>query len=385
MASTWGRPRRVRVTWVRCERLAQGGLKLRPTRQQGEHAGRRDLVQHQAQHLQRGGVGPVQVFPHRQDGLPLRLLQQPGHQGFVRLLPLPLGRQVQGRIMRPGRGTESSAAKSGMTSSRGNAIRPQHLLQCVELRLGSIVALPVQDPLQVVDHRVEGTVLVIGGTAKHHARGALAADPLAQHLHQARFANARLATAAAPPGPCRPGSAPSAPGAAATSDSRPTRGVKPLGPATSRRLCAALSPSMRYTWTGAATPLRLWAPRSWARKVAPHQAEGGGTDHDRIRRRQPLEAGRHDWASRPAPAVPGGCRPPSRPRPPARYGCRSARPGARPASCARRRLSVAHRLAPCPARCAPPAGHRLHAPADSQSTPAGHRRDTGRYGPQSAG
>ena len=41
---------------------------------------------------------------------------------------------------------------------------------------------------------IEGALLVIGGTAKHQACGALADDTLAQHLHQARFANARLAT-----------------------------------------------------------------------------------------------------------------------------------------------------------------------------------------------
>jgi hypothetical protein len=44
----------------------------------------------------------------------------------------------------------------------------------------------------MVDYREEGALLMIGGTAKRQAHGILAADMLTQHLHQARFANARL-------------------------------------------------------------------------------------------------------------------------------------------------------------------------------------------------
>ena len=45
----------------------------------------------------------------------------------------------------------------------------------------------------MVDQRVQGTVLVIGGAAKHDPRRALADHPLAHCLHQAGFANTRLA------------------------------------------------------------------------------------------------------------------------------------------------------------------------------------------------
>jgi hypothetical protein len=168
-------------------------LKLRPTRQQGEHAGRRDLVQHQAQELYRGRVGPVQVFPHRQDGLLFRLLQQPWHQSVVRLLPLPLRGHVEKRIVRRvGQGEQHRQERGDLL--QGQPRRPQRLFQCLEPGLGSISAVPVQEPLQMVDHRVEGALLVIGGTAKHQARATLAYGTLTQHLHQARFANARLPT-----------------------------------------------------------------------------------------------------------------------------------------------------------------------------------------------
>jgi hypothetical protein len=133
----------------------------------------------------------VQVFPHRQDRPLFRLLQQPGDQGVVRLLPLPLRGQVQGRIVRRVRQGEQRRKQRG-DILQGQPRRPQRLLQRFEPGFGSISAVPVHDPLQMIDHREEGTLLVIRETAKHHACGALADDVLTQHLHQARFANARF-------------------------------------------------------------------------------------------------------------------------------------------------------------------------------------------------
>jgi hypothetical protein len=52
----------------------------------------------------------------------------------------------------------------------------------------------VQQSLQVIDHRIKRTVRVVWGTAQHDAGHSLTAKPLAQGLHQARFANACLAT-----------------------------------------------------------------------------------------------------------------------------------------------------------------------------------------------
>ena len=45
-----------------------------------------------------------------------------------------------------------------------------------------------------------------------------------------------------------------------TSSSRPTRGVKPVVTVASKRLCAALAPSTRYTAMGWRTPLRACVP-----------------------------------------------------------------------------------------------------------------------------
>ena len=221
MVSTWVRPKRLRVTWVTGAWVAPGRAKLRATRQQGQHAGRGGLVEHQAQHLQRGGVGPVQVFPHRQDGLPLRLLQQPGHQGFLRLLSLPLGRQVQRRItLRQGHGEQRGKERHDLL--QGQAIRPQHPLQRVELRLwGRRRAATART---AAGGRSPGTGHCSGNRGNSETQCAL--RPRASHARAApppgAICQCRPRRAAAPPGPYRPGSAPSAPAAAPL----PTRGPR---------------------------------------------------------------------------------------------------------------------------------------------------------------
>ena len=67
-------------------------------------------------------------------------------------------------------------------------------LQLDEPGLGSLVALPAQQALEVRNHWVEGTVGMIGRTAKRQARTSLMPDVLPQRLHQSRFANTCLAT-----------------------------------------------------------------------------------------------------------------------------------------------------------------------------------------------
>jgi hypothetical protein len=52
----------------------------------------------------------------------------------------------------------------------------------------------LQEPLQMLNNGIEGTILVIGRAAKFDASGTLDQDLLFEHLHQARFANARLPT-----------------------------------------------------------------------------------------------------------------------------------------------------------------------------------------------
>ena len=126
----------------------------------------------------------MEIFPHRKDRLPFRLLQQPRHQGLLRFLSLPLRRQAQrGITLRQGHREQRS--KEWHDVFQGQAICLQHQLQLAEFRLRGLVALPLQEPLQVVDYRVQGAILMVGGTAKHDPRRALAEHTLAQHPHQA--------------------------------------------------------------------------------------------------------------------------------------------------------------------------------------------------------
>ncbi len=163
--------------------------------------------------------------------------------------------------MPSGCGSESKAANREQSVGLGKTIGEQESVGACEFGLGRLFALKLQEPLQVVDDRIQRAVLVIGRAAKLDARRTLGQHLLLERLHQAGFANPRL-TAEEHHLP-RPSLAcvqrrcnnPS-------SSSRPTNGVKPAPTATSKRLCAALSPMTRYTDTGVEMPLRVWGPRS---------------------------------------------------------------------------------------------------------------------------
>ena len=82
----------------------------------------------------------------------------------------------------------------------GSDRRLSALLQFLQLGLCGVSSGETAEPLQVLNDRIEGTVLVIGRTAKLDARRTLGYDLLFERLHQAGFANARLAAEQAPPG-----------------------------------------------------------------------------------------------------------------------------------------------------------------------------------------
>src|SRR5262245_9638446 len=74
----------------------------------------------------------------------------------------------------------------------GEAIVREGLLEFGELGLRSLMGSELQEPLEVVDNRIERTVLVIRRTAKLDTGGPFGADVLFKCLHQAGFANASL-------------------------------------------------------------------------------------------------------------------------------------------------------------------------------------------------
>jgi hypothetical protein len=74
------------------------------------------------------------------------------------------------------------------------AIGAQPLPQLREPDIRRIVSLLLQPPLEMLDHRIEGTIGVIGRTVKDEARTLFAADVCTHMLDQAGFPNAWLAT-----------------------------------------------------------------------------------------------------------------------------------------------------------------------------------------------
>ena len=116
-------------------------------------------------------------------------------QGVQGLLLLLLGRHGQGGIV-SGQREGEEGGKEGHSLRQRQAILHQEALQFAELLLRGLLPLEAQrHPLQQIDHRIQGGVLVIGRTlARRQPRLGLAGHSLRQHLYQPRLADARLAT-----------------------------------------------------------------------------------------------------------------------------------------------------------------------------------------------
>jgi hypothetical protein len=150
------------------------------------------MVQQQPQQLQCGRVGPVQVFPYGQYRLLSRLSQQPRHQRLLRLLLLALWTQGQRWIaLRHRQHEEGSQQRHPLF--QGQARRPQRLLQRVQTYCGRVVAVPLEEPLEVLDNGIESAVGMRRGTAERQLRRPRVRHMFSEHAHQTGFANASLA------------------------------------------------------------------------------------------------------------------------------------------------------------------------------------------------
>jgi hypothetical protein len=165
-----------------------------PKGAQGQDAGSGSLIDQQAEQLQCGGIDPVQVFHHQEHRLLGRNAQEDGQQGVQRVLLLLLGSEGQGGIVgRQGEGEQGSKEGEGLCERE--AILHQKPLELAQLLRRWLLPLEAQrHPLQQVDPGIQSGMLVIGRTlARRQPRLRLSGDLLCQHLHQARFADARFA------------------------------------------------------------------------------------------------------------------------------------------------------------------------------------------------
>ena len=77
-----------------------GRRKFRATGQEDHDPSGGTLIHQEAEEFERRGIDPVQVFDDTQHRVLVRLLPQPGEQGFQRLLMLPLGGEGERRRVR---------------------------------------------------------------------------------------------------------------------------------------------------------------------------------------------------------------------------------------------------------------------------------------------
>ena len=165
-----------------------------PKGQERQDTGRGTLVDQEAEEFQRGRIDPVQVFHDKEHGLLRGNAQQDRQEGVQRLLLLLLGRHGQRGIVRRQRQGEERGQEGHRLRQR-QAMLHQEPFQFAELLRRGLLALKVErHPLQQIDHRIQGGMLVIGRTlARRQPRLGLGGHLLRQHLHQARFANACFA------------------------------------------------------------------------------------------------------------------------------------------------------------------------------------------------
>src|SRR5207302_10441341 len=76
---------------------------------------------------------------------------------------------------------------------QGQARRLQRLLQYGQPCFRCLIAVPLQEPLEMLDHGIESAVGVIRGTVQRQPWRALVRYTFSEHAHQAGFANTRLA------------------------------------------------------------------------------------------------------------------------------------------------------------------------------------------------
>ena len=133
---------------------------------------------------------------------------------------------------------------------------------------------------------------MIGGTAKHNPRRPLADHTLAQHLHQARFANAGLAAQEYDlPHPIlalRPALQEQRHFRVTAYERRVAGGAYNVQAALGRTF-----PEDMIYLDRRSQALESVSPQILVGKISLHELKGCGTDCDRIRCGEPLEAGRH--------------------------------------------------------------------------------------------
>ena len=162
-----------------------GRAEVRAKGPQRQDTGSGALIDQEAEEFQGRRIDPVQVLHDKEH----RLLRGDAHedreQGVQRLLLLLLRRHGQGHIVR-GQREREQGSKEGHSLRQRQAVLHQEALQFAELLRRRLLTLKAQrDPLQQINHRIQGRVLVIRRTlARRQPRLGLGGHVFSQHLHQ---------------------------------------------------------------------------------------------------------------------------------------------------------------------------------------------------------
>src|SRR2546425_693179 len=136
---------------MRAPRRSEVGAKSKESQQpRGRY-----LIEDEGENLQSRGVGPVEVFPGTVHGSFLGFLDDPGHQRFLGLLLLFLRAQRKGWSTLWLRQWEQGGQQWQGIGLR-EAVLGEDLLEFGQLGLQSLVRRKLQEPLQVLDDRIEG-------------------------------------------------------------------------------------------------------------------------------------------------------------------------------------------------------------------------------------
>ena len=101
----------------------------------------------------------------------------------MRVLPLLLGRQGEGRIGALGQRHGQQRGKQRHDFLQGEGIRHEHPFELGEPGGWGIIPRKLEQPFQVHNNRIEGTVRMIGRTVIRHPHHTLPPDVLAHGAH----------------------------------------------------------------------------------------------------------------------------------------------------------------------------------------------------------
>jgi hypothetical protein len=137
------------------------GHEFGPVRHDIEDGGRGRLRDAEPEQRERRRIRPLHVFPDAQHGLPIGLLEKPGGERVERLRALLFGGEPQRRIAGIAERQRHQCRVKRYGALEGQALSSQHRFEARQSRLRIIVGVPSDEPLQVLDYRMERAAGVV--------------------------------------------------------------------------------------------------------------------------------------------------------------------------------------------------------------------------------